>query len=60
VRYTCVIEQRIEAIRLATPLTFDEAVIMPNALLVQALVAQLRSLLAALERFDAVITDTAT
>src|SRR5262249_46756407 len=42
VRYAEVIAQRIQAIKAATPLTTDEGVIAPNALLVQALVAQLR------------------
>src|SRR3989449_10427619 len=42
VRYADVIAQRIQAIKAATPLTTDEGVIAPNALLVQALIAQLR------------------
>src|SRR6266566_8593509 len=42
VRYADVIAQRIQAIKSATPLTTDDGVIAPNALLVQALVAQLR------------------
>src|SRR5215813_11043095 len=42
VRYADVITQRIQAIKAATPLTTDAGVITPNALLVQALVAQLR------------------
>jgi hypothetical protein len=40
VRYAEVIAQRIQAIKSATPLTTDEGVIVPNALLVQTLVAQ--------------------
>src|SRR4030095_1962513 len=42
VRYAHVIAQRIQAITSATPLTTDAGVIVPNALLGQALVAQLR------------------
>jgi hypothetical protein len=42
VRYADVINQRIQAIKSATPLTTDEGVIAPTALLVQALVSQLR------------------
>jgi transposase len=52
VRYADVIEQRIQAIKRATPLTSDEGVIVPNALLVQALVSQLRVTLHAIETFD--------
>jgi transposase len=55
VRYPHVIEQRIAAIQAATALTSDEAVIIPNRLLVQTLVQQLRILLQAVERFDAEI-----
>jgi hypothetical protein len=43
VRYPNVIEQRIQAIKSATPLTTDEGVIAPCSLLIQALVAQLRT-----------------
>jgi hypothetical protein len=42
VRSTEVITQRLQAITAATPLTTDEGIITPHALLVQALVAQLR------------------
>jgi hypothetical protein len=42
VRYAEVITQRLDAIKSATPLTTDDGLITPNALLVQALVAQLR------------------
>jgi transposase len=52
VRYADVINQRLHAIKSATPLTTDEGVITPNALLVQALVAQLRVTLQAIEDFD--------
>jgi transposase len=47
-----VITQRLHAIKSATPLTTDEGVITPNALLVQALVAHLRVTLQASEDFD--------
>jgi transposase len=52
VRYPHIIEQRIQAILTATPLTSDSAVIEPNRLLLAALVQQLRVLLQAIERFD--------
>jgi transposase len=59
VRYTEVIHQRLHAIKSATPLTTDEGVITPNALLVQALVTQLRALLHAIEEFDKAIAHRA-
>ncbi|MGH8502720.1 MAG: IS110 family transposase, partial [Gammaproteobacteria bacterium] len=52
VRYPHVIEQRVRTIKTATALTTDVGVIEPNALLVQALVSQLRVILAAIHRFD--------
>lgn len=58
VRYPNLIEQRIDAIRSAMPLTEDEAIIKPQALLVQALVAQLRAVLEAVEAFDQAIAQT--
>jgi transposase len=48
---------RIKSIRSATPLTEDEAVIRPARMMVETLVAQLRVLLEAIERFDAEIDD---
>ena len=49
-------EQRIHecfaAIQSAVPLTTDEGVMMPNALMAQALLAQLRVILEAIESFD--------
>ena len=39
------ITERLEAIKNATPLTRDEGIIMPHALLVQSLIAQLRATL---------------
>ena len=59
VRYADVIAQRLEAIKSATPLTTDEGVIAPNALLVQALVAQLRVTLQASADFDTAIAQCA-
>jgi len=54
-----VIAQRLQAIKSATPLTTDEGVITPNALLVQALVAQLRVTLQAIADFDTAIAQRA-
>jgi transposase len=53
VRYPNIIEERILAIKTASPLTHDVSVIMPHQLLAQALVAQLRLSLSAIESFDA-------
>jgi transposase len=59
VRYADVIDQRIQAIKSATPLTTDEGVIAPTALLVQALVSQLRVTLQAIDAFDEAIAQHA-
>jgi transposase len=59
VRYAPVIDKRIQAIKSATPLTTDEGVLAPHALLVQALVAQLRVILHAIADFDHAITQRA-
>jgi transposase len=59
VRYTHVIDTRIQAIKNAIPLTTDEGGIAPHALLVQALVAQLRVLLHAIADFDQAIAQRA-
>lgn len=59
VRYANVIDQRIQAIKSATPLTTDEGVIVPNALLVQALITQLRVILQAIADFDHAIAQRA-
>jgi transposase len=59
VRYADVIDQRIQAIKSATPLTTDEGVIVPNALLVQALITQLRVILQAIADFDHAIAQRA-
>ena len=54
-----VITTRIEAIKSAVALTTDEGVITPNALLVQALVAQLRVTLQGIADFDNAIAQRA-
>jgi transposase len=59
VRYADVIDQRIQAIKSATPLTTDEGIIAPTALLVQALVSQLRVTLQAIDAFDHAIAQHA-
>jgi transposase len=59
VRSADVITQRRHAIKTATPLTTDEGVIAPHALLVQALVAQLRVTLQAIADFDIAIAQRA-
>src|SRR5262245_1522089 len=59
VRYTAVITHRLDAIKSATPLTTDDGIITPNALLVQALVAPLRVTLHAIEEFDQAIAHRA-
>jgi hypothetical protein len=59
VRSPDVIQQRLHAIKSATPLTTDEGVIIPNALLAQALVTQLRATLHAIEEFDKAIAQRA-
>src|SRR5919109_1945422 len=59
VRSADVVVQRIHAIKAATPLPTDEGVIAPNALLVQALVSQLRVTLEASETFDHAIAQRA-
>ena len=53
------IEERLRGIRSARALTDDVAVIGPHQLLVQALVAQLRVTLQAIDGFDAEITQVA-
>ena len=55
VRSQARIDERLRAINSATALTEDLAVILPNQLLVLALVEQLRVTLQAIERFDAQI-----
>jgi transposase len=59
VRYADVIDQRIHAIKSATPLTTDAGGIAPTALLAQALVSQLRVTLQAIDDFDKAIAQRA-
>src|SRR5438445_3384543 len=59
VRSEDVIAQRRHAIKTATPLTTDEGVITPHALLVPALVAHLRVTLQAIADFDTAIAQRA-
>jgi transposase len=59
VRAAAVITQRRHAIKTATPLTTDEGVIAPHALVVQALVAQLRVTVQASADFDIAIAQRA-
>lgn len=59
VRRPALIEQRIDAIKQAVPLTADEGVVEPCALLVGALVEQLRATLQAIEMFDREIAERA-
>jgi transposase len=59
VRSTDVITTRIAAIKSAVALTTDDSVITPNALLVQALVAQLRVTLQGIADFDTAIAQRA-
>ncbi|MGB7990796.1 MAG: IS110 family transposase [Candidatus Methylophosphatis roskildensis] len=55
-RSSTLLEARLAAIKSATPLTEDPAVIKPKQLLVEALVQQLRPTLKAIARFDAQIS----
>jgi transposase len=59
VRKSALVEQRIQAIKSAAALTDDEAVIQPCALLVKALVEQLRATLHAIAAFDREIAQRA-
>ena len=58
VRFERVIEDRIEAIKAATPLTHDEAIITVHRLQVATLVAQLKLTIQALKEFDQEIAAT--
>jgi hypothetical protein len=53
------IRERLDAIKSAVPLTTDEGVVMPHALMAQSLVTQLRVVLEAIERFDQAIAERA-
>jgi transposase len=59
VRNAEVIDQRLQAIKKATPLTTDEGVIVPHALFVQSLATQLRVTLEAIAAFDQAISERA-
>lgn len=59
VRYDQVIQKRITQIKAALPLTEDEGVIAPNALMVEALISQLRATLDAISHFDTRIAELA-
>ena len=59
VRYRHIVEQRVQSIMAASPLTCDVSVIDPNSLLVISLAQQLRVLLQSVERFDAEIAAVA-
>ncbi|HSF30777.1 MAG TPA: IS110 family transposase [Candidatus Tectomicrobia bacterium] len=59
VRSADIVAQRLHAIKAATPLTTDEGVIAPHAVLVQALVNQLRVTLEAIATFDTAIAQRA-
>jgi transposase len=59
VRNAEAIDQRLQAIKKATPLTTDEGVIVPHALFVQSLVTQLRVTLEAIAAFDQAIAERA-
>ena len=52
VRFAHIIEERIDAIKVATPLTHDEAVIEAHRLQVEILVEQLRLTIQAMKSFD--------
>jgi transposase len=47
-----VLNQRVSEIQKAQPLTLDSAVVMSSVMMVQALVAQMRSLRTAIEKYD--------
>ena len=59
VRFAHIIENRIAAIKAATPLTKDQAVIDAHRLQVELLIEQLRLTIKALKRFDDEITAVA-
>lgn len=57
VRYQTVVKRRVAAIRAAVPLTKDDGVIQPSALLVQALVLQLRAANQGIKEFERSIAE---
>jgi len=58
-RFEHVLEQRLIAIKAATPLTLDEAVVVPHRLQALVYLEQLRVLLDAIKRFDIQIESVA-
>ncbi len=56
-RYADVIDRRIDAIQASIPLTEDPGVILPNQLLVEALIEHLALLLDQIDHFDAKIAE---
>ncbi len=52
VRSPALINRRIEGIKAALPLTTDEAIIVPNELLIKAMIGQLQMVLSAIREFD--------
>jgi transposase len=54
-RFAHVLEERLTAIKSSTPLTMDEAVIMPYRLQAQVLIEQLRVTLRGIKQFDEAI-----
>jgi len=51
-RFEHVVERRLDAIKTATPLTLDEAVVVPHRLQALVYVEQLRVMLSAIKQFD--------
>lgn len=58
-RFECVLERRLNAIKTASPLTLDEAVVVPHRLQALVYVEQLRVMLDAIKRFDIEIESVA-
>ena len=58
-RFEKVLASRIEAIKNATPLTLDNAIIIPHRMIAQVLVEQLQLMLSAIKEFDAEIDSIA-
>ncbi len=56
VRSAARINKRIEGIKAAVPLTTDEAIIVPNELLIKAMIGQLQMVLSAIREFEDEIT----
>ncbi len=57
--FESVLASRIEAIKNATPLTLDNAIIVPHRMIAQVLVEQLQLMLSAIKEFDAEIDSIA-